>query len=274
MLGVVRPTILRTAYVAFHAVTGAKLGRRLRTALFVSALAGLCNSSALGQWSGRATASYGRGLGSIALSQGNLSLGRSILREHASAGRTTAPPPAALTPTQIEAALMYTPDPQLSEKIRIAMIDTVSTGNPESRPVWEAAFADNAILRDFASLVSAHGYSSLNFSDDFATMLWVSWEIITGNKASAAQIRGVHEQARGIVLGTPRLRTTPNPERQAIAEAIAYQVVIFSAANAEALRTGDQAQLAQLRENVATAARQLGLDVSRMRLTNKGFKKS
>jgi hypothetical protein len=274
MLGVVRPTILRTVYAAFDAVTGTKPARWLRTLLIVSALAGLCNTAALGQWSGRATASYGRGLGSIALSQGNLSLGRSILREHASAGRTSVPPPAALTPTQIEAALSFTPDPKLSENIRIAMIDTVSKGDPTSRPIWEEAFADNAILRDFASLMSAHGYSSLNFSDDIATLLWVSWEIVTGSKASAAQIQGVHEQARGIVLGNPQLRATPNPVRQAMAEAIAYQVVIFSAANTEVLRTGDQAQLRQLRENVTTAARPFGLDVSRMRLTNKGFKKS
>jgi hypothetical protein len=282
MLSVVRPTQRPAAAIAsrrsggdaLRGVTGTKPARRPRAVVILSALACLCSSAALGQWSGRATASFGRGLGSIALSQGNLALGRTVLREHAAARPTNARQRASLTPGQIEAALAYTPDPQLTEKIRLAMIDSVSAGNPESRPTWEKAFADDAVLREFESFMSAHGYSSRNFADDIGALLWVSWEIVTGGTASEAQIRGAHEQARGVVLGNAQLRTMSNPQRQVMAEPIAYQVMIFSAAKAEAVRTGDQAGLAKLRENVAAAARQFGLDVSRMRLTDKGFRKT
>jgi Family of unknown function (DUF6683) len=288
MFSVVRPTqrpaaaiaIRRSGGNAVRGVIGAKPARRVRAVVILSALACLCSTAAFGQWSGRATASFGRGLGSIALSQGNLALGRAVLREHAAARPTNARPPAnarqpaSLTPDQIEAALAYTPDPQLTEKIRLAMIDNVSAGNPESRPTWEKAFADDAVLREFESFMSAHGYSSRNFADDIGALLWVSWEIVTGSTASEAQIRGAHAQARGVVLGNAQLRTMSDPQRQAMAEPIAYQVMIFSAAKAEAVRTGDQAGLAKLRENVAAAARQFGLDVSRMRLTDKGFRKT
>jgi hypothetical protein len=105
-------------------------------------------------------------------------------------------------------------------------------------------------------------------------MLLVSWEIVTGNTASDAQVRGVHDQARAAILGSAPLRTMPDAQHQAVSEVIAYHVMIFSAANAEAMRTGDQAKLAQLRENVRTAARTFGIDLAHAQLTDKGFKKT
>jgi len=77
-----------------------EVSRRAAIGAILAALVCLCSSAAHAQWSGHATASYGRGLGAISLSQGNLALGRNALRERAARRGNAAQPvrtPAAMT---------------------------------------------------------------------------------------------------------------------------------------------------------------------------------
>jgi len=238
--------------------------------LALAAFALLCSSSAHAQWSGHATASFGQGLGAIALSQGNLTLSQNALRQRA-ARQQNGTAPRAQTPR--DAALSYTPNPQLTEKIRASMIDLASKGNPDSRPQWEKLMADDAILRDFDNLMGAYGYSRLNFADDIAMLLTVCWETASGRDASAAQVRGAHDQMRSIVRDNPTLRGLPNDQRQAMAESIAYQVLFMYAAKLGAERSGNTAQLLEVRNSAAQTARQYGVDVSQTTLTERGFRR-
>jgi hypothetical protein len=252
--------------------------RRSGIGAVLVALACLCSSAAHAQWSGSATAGFGRGLGAIALSQGNLTLGRNALRERAARqgqaqGQGSAALPAR-APTEREvAALTYAPDPQVSEKIRVSMIDLASATNPSSRPQFEKAMAGDAILRDFDNLMTANGYSRLNFADHVAMLLTVCWEVANNRDATPAQIRGARDQTRSIALTNPTLRTLPNAERQTLAETIAYQVLFMHAAKLSADRSGSQQQLAEVRESAAKAARQYGVDVAHMTLTERGFRR-
>ena len=243
--------------------------RRPGIGVVLAALACVCSSAAHAQWSGHATAGFGRGLGAMSLSQGNLSLGRNSLRERA-ARRGNGPAPAAAARG---VALTYTPDPKITEKIRVSMIDLASATNPESRPKWEKVMADDAMLRDFDQVMAAHGYSRLNFADDVATLLAYCWEVANGRDANEAQIRGAHNQMRRVALTNPTLRALPNAERQALAESIAYQVLFMRAAQLAAERSGNQPKLAELRESATKAAGQYGVDVAHMVLTEKGFRR-
>jgi hypothetical protein len=73
----------------------------------------------------------GRGYGNIALSQSILSGTRRL--GTAATVRSNAPRAASLTPAQIDAALTYTADPTQSDRIRVAMIDTVRTRRRASK---------------------------------------------------------------------------------------------------------------------------------------------
>ena len=73
-------------------------------------------------------------------------------------------------PQQDLAALIYMPDPQVTERVRVSMIELGSATNPASRADWENATAGDAVLRDFETLMAAQGYSRLNFADDVAMM--------------------------------------------------------------------------------------------------------
>jgi hypothetical protein len=244
-------------------------GRGHGAALFVWALACLCSTSAIAQWNAHSTASLGRGYGNIALSQSILSGTRRL----GTPARATAPRPASLTPAQIEAALTYTADPQQSDRIRAAMIDTVSGQNPATRADMEKAFADDAVLKEFEHFMSGRGYSSRNVADAMAELLVVCWEIFTDGAASKVQIQGTHRQIRGVFLGTPALRAMTNAQRQDIAERAAYQVEIVFLARQEALRSGDQTELTKIRQSTAAMLlAQVGIDISRQRLTENGFR--
>ena len=236
------------------------------------ALACLLSTSAQAQWSGSATAGFGHGLGAIALSQGNLTLGRNALRERAARQGGASVQPRTV-PQQNLAALIYTPDPQVTEKVRVSMIELGSATNPASRADWEKITAGDAVLRDFETLMAAQGYSRLNFADDLAMLLATCWEVANNRTASPTQIRGAHEQTRNIVLTNPTLRGLPNAERQTMAETIAYQVMLLYAAKLGAEQSGSQQQLAEVRDSAAKAARQYGIDVARMTLTARGFQR-
>jgi hypothetical protein len=236
----------------------------------VLGLAGLCTGHlAVAQWDPQMTADLGRGMGQIALSQSILSGTRRIGSGEAPANNARAP---AVTP-QSAASLTYIPDPRVSEQTRAAVLDALSRQNPALRARMDGALNSGTVLKIFDRFMSLHGFSSRNVADDMAMQLLVSWEIVTGNVATPVQIRGADNQVRGIFLSTPRLRAMTNVERQQMAENIAYQIVIGSAADRQFRKAGDQAQLAQLRQSAETILRQRGIDVSRLQLTERGFVK-
>jgi hypothetical protein len=225
------------------------------------------STAALAQWNPQMTADLGRGMGQIALSQSILS-GTRRLGEDSTAANSASAPASATRPT-----LTYVPDPRVSEQTRQAMVDALSRQNPTLREQMSAALSGGVVLRVFDRFMGAHGFSSHNVADDMAMQLLVSWEIVTGAVASPGQIRGAANQVHGVFLSTPRLRTLTNVERQQLAESIAYQVVIGSAANSQFRRANDTAQLSQLRETAASILRQRGIDLSRLQLTERGFVK-
>jgi hypothetical protein len=254
------------------AAAATRPARRHGAALIVAALGCLCSTAAVAQWNPHFTASMGRGYGNIALSQSILS-GTRRLGTGATV-RSNVPRAASLTPAQIDAALTYTADPTQSDRIRVAMIDTMGGQNPATREQMTKAFADDAVLKEFDRVMSANGHSSRNVADDMAALLVLCWEIYTGGTANKLQIAGAHRQSRGIFLGTPALRTMTNAEREEMAERIAYQFVISDMVNQVALRSGDQAQQAQIRQSAAAVMRQrVDIDITRLRLTERGFSK-
>src|ERR1700682_3457235 len=108
-----------------------------------------------------------------------------------------------------------------------------------------------------------------------AALLVLCWEIFTGGSANKLQIEGARQQSRGIFLGNPALRTMTNADRQEMAERIAYQFVISDTANQPALRSGDQAQQAQVRQSAAGVELQrINSDIGQMQRTERGSRKN
>jgi hypothetical protein len=239
--------------------------RRVSATALLSAIACLCSPAAFAQWSPSATANLGMGFGSIALSQSILSGTRRLgnpgqpanANQHAALLNT-------MTPAQIDTALGYTPDPQVSAQVRADLIDSLSRQNAALRPLLEKAFANDAVLQQFERFVTTHGYSSHNVADAVAAALWSSWQIVHGAALNEAQIRAVHQQLRAVFLQTPDLRSITGARRQKLAEGMAYLTMI----EADSMRNSDPVRLAQARQNASANIKTvLGVDLSRLEVT-------
>jgi hypothetical protein len=223
---------------------------------------GVQASTALAQWNPRMTASLGRSYGQLALSQ-------SVLSGTRRAGEAADPPPPSDDP---EAALNFTPDPELTNEIRTGVIDILSQQSPEFRWQMERTFAGDVVLKDFDTYMRARGgYSPHNVADCMAALLVISWEIITNGTANDAQLRGARAQVHGIFLNTPRLQEMTNAERQEMAEKSAYQVMIAKTARDQYLRSPDAKNLKELQASATTVMQQQGIDLSQLKLTAQGF---
>jgi hypothetical protein len=229
-------------------------------------LAAVCLASpaALAQYHAGSTASLGRSYGRTSLMIGNLSLGRQALKRahpggsllrQASSGR-----PVTRTPAEIEAALGYEADPQLSERIHASMIALMANGkDPTSRA---------GVLKEFAGYMADNGFSSRNVADATAALLWSAWEIYAGKPVSQPQARAIDQQVRGVFLGLP---PTTSAERQERTERLAYQIWLLAQTKMQLERTSDASQREQARQAAAAFIRLQGLDATKLRLTEQGF---
>jgi hypothetical protein len=164
-----------------------------------------------------------------------------------------------MTPAQIDAALSYQRDPQLSAKLRAKFIDGMAAVNVVSREALEKVFANDAVQQQFERLVAAHGYSSLNVADAIAAELWTAWQRFYGMSLTDAQIRGIHQQIRAAALGIPELQLQ-NAGRQMLAESMAYAVVLR-----EMRQAAGDLQSEQLRRDTAEL---VGVDLSELEVTD------
>ncbi len=168
--------------------------------------------------------------------------------------------------------LTFEPDPLLSDWTRASMVESLSKGDPQRRLQLEQAFAGNTVLESFDRFMATRGYSSRNVADDVAELLLVSWQIATEGTPTQAQVSGVHEQIYAAFSNNPQLRNMTAADRQLMAERIAYQVMISSSAQNELQRSGTAAQRLQLQQSAAAVTRELGVDSSRLHLTDRGFR--
>jgi tetratricopeptide (TPR) repeat protein len=167
-----------------------------------------------------------------------------------------------VTPAQIDAALTYKPDAQVSARLRETL---GASGGPALRTLLASPAFINAAQDGFGKLVGAYGYSSHNVADAAAGFLWFDWQLVHDVKLSEAQIRGVHRQVRALFMGSAELRSLPAASRQGLAEGIAYTAAMqmLSSNNAK-----DPAARVEVRRNaVATAKKVLGADLAGLDVT-------
>jgi hypothetical protein len=167
-----------------------------------------------------------------------------------------------VTPAQIDAALGFRPDPQISARVRVfSAVANLSARNP--------AFPKDGALKRFESLVASHGYSSRNIADAYATLLWTAWQILSGDRLTDAQIRGIHQQVRARFIGTPELRAIPAEMRQQLTEEIAYMVVELTAA----MVSGSDSALVRAVPTAALARSMIGVNLADLEVTaDSGFR--
>jgi hypothetical protein len=240
-----------------------------RMAALVAVLTAL-PSLAFAQWNPAATMMLGQGLGPINLMVGNLSFGISTFSAYTH-GRSGAAGQAA--PTAAEAARFnFTRSPEISERVREQYIATLTRTHPESRAMFEQAFAGDAIFKQFQTLQARYGLSATNVVDATAAFSLISWEIVNNGSGGDAQVgRAVRDQLMRAAGNTPAMLKLTNAEKQQAAEMLAFQVVMDASMNDSFTKRGLTDKLQVLRSQLREAAMRLGPDPAKLKLTPAGF---
>jgi hypothetical protein len=172
------------------------------------------------------------------------------------------------------ALLSFVPSPGISARVRESVIDSAIKTDPSlDRAKLEEGFANNQVLKSFAELLANYGYSSTNLADVMTAYYVVCWEVVNGTDASgnSGGISAVNAQLKGALLANLNFQRLPDTDKQQVAEVMAYQTVIVASAKNELIKRGDQAGLQRLRQSVRQGVLQMGVDLSRLKLTSQGF---
>lgn len=169
------------------------------------------------------------------------------------------------------ARLSFTPSPQRRAANLNAMIGRWQASNPAAANDFRQAMRQTDLFKDMATELQKYGLRVDNVADAYA-VYWISaWEAVNGvyTEGSKKQAQSVKVQVARAMLASGALNKATDAQKQQLAEELLIQAVLISAAN-ETVQGDLDGQIA-LAEGVDANARQLGLDLTRMRLTEDGF---
>ncbi|PLR27287.1 hypothetical protein SGCZBJ_07770 [Caulobacter zeae] len=169
----------------------------------------------------------------------------------------------------------YRPSPQVSAKVRaqFAQHMTRQTGPEGGRKVAAAMQARDPV-RNWAQLVAADGLRPGDAADALAGYWVLNWMIANRGDNNRVQTLAVRDQVRAIMTSNPAYARLSEAQRQEFAEVLMLNFLVQQAAYVDALKRGDQAALQRLGDAaVARFKGEMGVDLRRLRLTERGFAK-
>lgn len=169
------------------------------------------------------------------------------------------------------ATLGFTPSPERRKANFAAFVEKTRAVNPAGASALQSMFASTDIIAKIGEELKPVGLRTDNLADAY-TVWWVNcWSAVHGDFSSPdrATADAVKAQASRALLSTNQLGQASDAQKQEFAEALLIQALLVDASLQQAKGKPDQMKA------VASAANQgakgMGLDMTTMRLTPKGF---
>ncbi|WP_225771327.1 DUF6683 family protein [Inquilinus sp. Marseille-Q2685] len=198
---------------------------------------------------------------------------RISLQDHANRG-SSAPAGRSASPSglQVDArSFAYRPDPARRRANLARFVDRSRAADPQGAENLAALFAQGDLIERMRPELAKYGLVIDNVADAY-TVWWIAaWQASRGSHddVSAATAAAIRRQVVQSMASTPALRTAGDAGKQEMAEALLVQGVLLSAALEQA--GDDREQLAALSRAAVQGARGMGVDLSAMTLTERGF---
>jgi hypothetical protein len=146
------------------------------------------------------------------------------------------------------------------------------TPDPTARAFFEQLVAARpGLMEDIGRSMRRYGFDPHNIADAYAAW-WINiWGISEKQNVEpdAATVEAVKRQVHGAFAAAPDLAKTSEAERQEYAETMILQAALLGAIFEQV--KGDPAQLDQLAEVARQGAKERGIDLSLITLSDKGF---
>jgi hypothetical protein len=175
------------------------------------------------------------------------------------------------TPASALAALRFTPSRTRRAANLAAFVEktrAVDRGNAQD---LERLFASGDVIERLGEAMRPLGLRTDNVADAYAIWWIAAWNATQGENPtpSRAMSEAVRAQAARALSSVPAVRGASEAAKQEFAEALLVQMVFVDVSVEQ--NKGNPARLRELRTAVMQGARGMGLDLSRMRLTERGF---
>lgn len=182
-------------------------------------------------------------------------------------GERPMPSPAALR------RLRFVPSPAITRQVDDRFIADVGAKLPQRTAEVRKLFDSGVLERTFAELLGKFGYSPNDLADVMTAYIILSWETVHDGDATRYPqgIEAVHRRLRRALADSPGVGGFSDAQKQEFAETLADQAMISTIARKQLIAQNDTARLRQLERGVRDATLQLGVDVGRLELTNRGF---
>ena len=166
----------------------------------------------------------------------------------------------------------YEPNAERSRANIRSFIARSRATNPSAAQELEMIFETQpTLLQDFGQAITAFGLDAHNVADAY-TLWWMSVWLAANQRTdtpSLATFAAVQEQAQAAFWSTEDYASTSDAEKQQFAEALIVQSIILNTVLEQAK---DQPQvLSELAKMARKGAKDSGLDLSLMTLTEAGF---
>ncbi|WP_458094400.1 DUF6683 family protein [Roseomonas sp. WA12] len=170
----------------------------------------------------------------------------------------------------VSANLRYTPDAARRRANLAQFVARSRSADPAGAERLAQLFASGVIIERIGAAIAPLGLRLDDLADAYALWWVAAWQATQGTNPtpSRATMQAVRAQVMRAMATTPSLANADNAGRQALAEALLIQTMLLDG-------MVEQARRPEERRAIATAAAQgaagMGLDLSRMRLTETGF---
>ena len=163
----------------------------------------------------------------------------------------------------------------VSKQIRRAniakFVQTMKRSDPATGAQAETLFASGAIIDQLDEMMRPWGLRANNVADAY-TVWWVAaWHAVHRRELNPNPtiMAAVKRQAEGALFSTPQMASATNATKQEIAEALLIHAALIDGHIDDA--AGNSTKQAALAKAVNQGAKHMGLDLTKMSLTQDGF---
>ena len=180
--------------------------------------------------------------------------------------------PSSQSTSQVSADVLNFPASQQRRKANITKFaDSMKRNDPSNSSNIDALFGGGEIIGRLDEMMRPWGLRTNNVADAY-TVWWVAaWHAVNRRELTPDPITmgAVKRQAQGALLSTPQLTAASNASKQEMAEALLVQAMLIDGGIDDA--AGNSVKQAALAKAVNQGAKRMGLDLTKMTLTQDGF---
>lgn len=191
-----------------------------------------------------------------------------VLREQREQQRTGAAAPA---PVGQQASTLYTPSKTRRAANLQQFVNRTRTIDPAGAEGLAKTFAAGDIIEKIGAAVAPQGLRIDNLADAYAVYWINAWQVTQGrtDTPSRSTIAAVSAQAERALAHAPAFARANDAMKQQLAETLWIQSAMIESSVEQA--KGRPALMAKLGKAVTQGARGMGLDLTAMTLTPRGF---